>query len=99
MFDVRPENAGPLAGFVLLNGLLVSTLASLVSDPRVMQVCAGVRLPRTSLFFCLSRSIRRTCIKARHGTGGPDQTAEYHASYTHQSSPQPLSRSDMTLSC
>lgn len=38
MFDVRPGSSAPLAAFVLVNGLLVSSLASLVSDPAMMQV-------------------------------------------------------------
>ena len=47
MFDVRPGSAAPLVSFVVVNGLLVSTLASLVADPRVMQVRASA-LSRTA---------------------------------------------------
>lgn len=38
MFDVRPGSSAPLAAFVLVNGLLVSSLATLVSDPAMMKV-------------------------------------------------------------
>lgn len=37
VFDVRPGSVGPLVAFVAVNGLLVSTLSSLVADPSVMQ--------------------------------------------------------------
>eukprot|EP00892_Ulva_mutabilis_P009503 jgi/Ulvmu1/6925/UM032_0003.1 len=37
VFDVRPGSAAPLAIFVFINGLLVSSLASVVADPTVMQ--------------------------------------------------------------
>ena len=57
MFDVRPGSAAPLAVFVLVNGLLVSTLASLVADPTVMQVRPTCTWPQ-----------RRTCPHECHHT-------------------------------